>query len=127
VRLLDLPLLADENIDPGVVAILRDRGHSVETVGDIALGGATDRQVLRAAHESGRVVITHDADFGALAIRDGEAFVGVIHLRPGHISAGRVVSLLDTLDSVDVDLDAPFIIVVERRRNEVRVRVRTVA
>ena len=125
-KLFDLPLLADENIDPDVVAKLRDRGHDVQAAREIDLGGAKDREILRAARESGRVVITHDADFGALAIRDGEPFLGVIYLRPGHISSSVVVSMFATLSAVSVDLDIPFIIVVERRGTEARIRVRTV-
>ncbi len=125
-RLFDFPLLADENIDPNVVAELRDRGHDVKAAREIGMGGATDRKILVAARDSGRVVLTHDADFGALAIRDGEAFLGVIYLRPGHISSSIVVGMFDTLSAVVVDRHIPFIIVVERRGTEARIRVRTV-
>jgi hypothetical protein len=33
------------------------------------------------------VVVTHDLAFGRHAIRAGTSFVGIIYLRPGHISA----------------------------------------
>ena len=66
---LELPLLADENIHPGVIAGLRQRGHDVRSVEDEALRGADDVAILRRAHASGRVVMTHDSDFGRLAIQ----------------------------------------------------------
>jgi len=121
---LDFPLLADENIDPEVVTTLQDRNRDVQTAKEIGLGGATDRDVLRAAHHFGRVVVTHDADFGTLAIRDGEPFLGIVHLRPGHISAPIVLGMLDTVAAMALDLEPPFVIVADRRGSEVRVRVR---
>jgi len=126
VKLFDLPLFADENIDQEVVAELRNRGHDVLTARESGLAGASDREILEAARSSGRVVMTHDADFGALAIRDGEPLLGVVYLRPGHIASPVIVGMFDTLRDVIVDLRDPFIIVVERRGNEVRIRVRTV-
>ena len=125
-KLFDHPLLADEKIDPDVVAALRARGHDVMAVREAGLGGAADRDVLRAAHRTGRVVLTHDADFGPLAIRDGEPFVGVVFVRPGHVSATVVLSVLDSVETVKADLDPPFVVVAERRGNETRIRARAV-
>ena len=40
--LFDRPLLADENIHPGVVQALADRGVSVVSITEIGLAGASD-------------------------------------------------------------------------------------
>ena len=32
-----------------------------------------------------RIIVTHDSDFGTLAVLGGEPVLGIIYLRPGHI------------------------------------------
>lgn len=122
---LDFPLLADENIHPEVVAALRLRGRDVRTVAALQLAGCPDREILRHAFALGRVVLTHDADFGALAIFAGEPYVGIVHLRPGHIRPEVVLQALHVLDSTVSDIESPFVVLVERRGASVRVRCRT--
>ena len=122
---LELPLLADENIHPGVIAGLRKRGHDVRSVEDEALRGADDAAILRRAHASGRVVMTHDSDFGRLAIQAGEPYTGILFLRPGHISPEFVLSALAALEASAITVTPPFIVVVERKDDQVRVRVRS--
>jgi predicted nuclease of predicted toxin-antitoxin system len=67
-RPLDLPLLVDENIHSEVVAYLKSLGKDVRTVHDEQLVGASDKDVLQRAFEQGRAVLTHDSDFGTLAL-----------------------------------------------------------
>ena len=86
-RPLEFPLLADENINPEVVLGLRALGKDVATAVGEGLCGRTDVEVLRLAHTQGRVVLTHDSDFGTLAIHAGEPVTGIIYLRPGNITA----------------------------------------
>jgi hypothetical protein len=66
--------------------------------------------------------VTHDLAFGKAAIRGGARFVGIISIRPGHISAAFVLAAVDALRAIDVQ--PPFIVVAERREKVVRVRVR---
>ena len=122
---LDFPLLTDENIAPEVVAGLRARGLDLRTAWDEQLIGRPDVDVLERATAQGRVVITHDLAFGRSAIRAGTSFVGIIYLRPGHISAGFVLEIVDALRASTVDVQPPFIAVAERQQAAVRVRVRT--
>ena len=70
-RALSFPLLLDENIHPAVADALRADGRNVCTVVEAGLTGATDAAVLQHAHSERRVVLTHDSDFGALAVRAG--------------------------------------------------------
>jgi predicted nuclease of predicted toxin-antitoxin system len=125
VRLLGWPLLLDENLHPEVVEELRRRGDRVETVVEAGLAQATDPEILAHATSSGRLVVTHDADFGTLAVQQGQPFTGIIFLRPGHIRPGFVIEMLDALDQSTLDPTPPFIIVAERRAGAIRFRFRT--
>jgi predicted nuclease of predicted toxin-antitoxin system len=122
---LELPLLTDENIHPEVVQGLRARGKDVRTVVDEGLRGSEDVVVLRRAYSTGRVVVTHDGDFGKLAIQADEPYTGIVFLRPGHILPSFVLGALAALEASTIAVMPPFIVVVERRDDQVRVRVRS--
>jgi predicted nuclease of predicted toxin-antitoxin system len=122
---LDLPLLTDENVHPDVVQGLRARGKDVRTVVDEGLRGSDDVVILRRAHSTGRVVVTHDADFGKLAIQADEPYTGIVFLRPGHISPSFVLGALAALEASSITVTPPFIAVVERKEDQVRVRIRS--
>lgn len=126
-RVLDYPLLADENVAPEVVAALRQRGCDVRTVLDESLGGADDQSILDRAKTLGRVVITHDRDLGELATRAGGDFLGIVFVRPGHVAAAVVLQSFDALASIETEPQPPFIVVATRIGDVVRIRVRTVA
>jgi predicted nuclease of predicted toxin-antitoxin system len=83
VKPLAYTLLTDENIHPEVAAELRRQGKDVVTAIELGLGGEPDTIVLRTAVVMGRVVITHDSDFGLLAVNAGEPSVGLIYLARG--------------------------------------------
>ena len=76
------------------------------------------------AHQQERVVLTHDSDFGMLAIAQVEPFTGIIYLRPGHIRASFTIQTIETLAEQPIDVHPPFIIVAEQRDHAVRVRTR---
>jgi len=121
---LDFPLLGDENIHPELIALLREQGRDIRSVAEQGGFGQSDRAILRTAHADGRVVLTHDRDFGKLAIAQGVPFTGIIFLRPGHIRAEFTIQTLETLAAQPLDVHSPFIIVAEQRANAVHVRVR---
>ncbi|GAC1539191.1 MAG: hypothetical protein NVS3B10_03880 [Polyangiales bacterium] len=68
--------------------------------------------------------MTHDADFGTLAVRSGEAYTGIVFLRPGHIAPTFVLGVLAAIGSMELVVEPPFIVVAERQQDTVRVRVR---
>jgi predicted nuclease of predicted toxin-antitoxin system len=72
--MLGFPRLADENVSPEVITLLRNVGADVLSAEDTGLGGP-DVDILRQATAEGRVVLTHDLDFGRLCIADGDFFV----------------------------------------------------
>jgi predicted nuclease of predicted toxin-antitoxin system len=124
VKPLDFPLLADENIHPDVVRALAAQGKDVRSVLTEGLTGKPDVDVLRHAHAQGRVVLTHDSDFGALVYRSRQPFTGIIYVRPGHISAAFVLETIATLEASTVAVTTPFLVVAGRQDNSVRVKYR---
>jgi predicted nuclease of predicted toxin-antitoxin system len=123
-KLRDFGLLTDENLDPEVIAKLRQLGFDVFDVIESGLQGVTDVDLLRLATSQGRVVVSHDADFGTLAILQHEPLIGVVYLRPGHIDAQFTVETIQTLLNIDPELSPPFIVVAKRVADQVTVRVR---
>ena len=123
-RPLAFPLLTDENIHPDVISYLRQHEHNVRSVVEDDLIGQSDRAVLRTAYADGRIVLTHDSDFGTLVITQEEPFVGIIYLRPGHIRAEFTIQTLRTIDAQALDVEPPFILVAEQKDQTVQIRTR---
>lgn len=123
-KLRDFPLLTDENLDPEVVAELRGLGFDVVDVVESGRQGATDLELLRWASAEGRVVVSHDADFGTLAILQHEPVVGVVYLRPGHINPQFTLATMQTLLKAEIDLTPPFVLVAKRSGDQITIRVR---
>lgn len=122
-KALDFPLLADENVNPEVIEFLRKAGLDVESVSEQGKFGLSDTEVLRQATEAGRVVLTHDSDFGGMAVF-GAKFIGIVYLRPGHIRADFTIKTLEAIRSNAPDVTPPFILVAERTGDTVKIRVR---
>jgi predicted nuclease of predicted toxin-antitoxin system len=57
--------LADESCAGPVIQALREAGHDVAAVAEVAKG-STDEQVLERALNGKRILITEDRDFGEL-------------------------------------------------------------
>jgi len=123
VKALDFSLLADENIHPDVIIFLRKAGLDIDSVAEQGKWGLPDSQVLQQATQAGRVVLTHDSDFGGMAIFGAE-FIGIIYLRPGHIQAQFTVKTLEAIRDNAPEVTSPFILVAERTGDTVKIRVR---
>ena len=122
-KALDFPLLADENVHPDVIDFLRKAGLDVESVSEQGQFGLPDTQVLQQATRAGRAVLTHDSDFGGLALM-GAQFIGIIYIRPGHIRADFTVKTLEAIRDNAPEVMPPFILVAERTGDTVKIRVR---
>lgn len=75
-----MKLLADENIAAPLVQALRQAGHDVTYVAELAPGIA-DEAVLSLARQQGRLLLTEDKDFGELVFRLKRHPPGIILLR----------------------------------------------
>lgn len=73
-------LFADEGVERPVVERLRQDGHDVVYVAELA-PSITDDDVLREANGRNAVLVTADKDFGELVFRQGAIHSGVVLLR----------------------------------------------
>ena len=86
--------------------------------------GAADLDLIRDAVRQRRVIVSHDSDFGTLAIHAGEPIVGILFLRPGHIEPAFTIETVKVLLARDVALTPPFILVARRKGSTVTIRYR---
>ena len=79
--------LLDQDVYALTDRFLSGLGHDTVTVGTIGLSQASDLQLLSAAIEQGRILVTRDRDFGTLVFLN-ELRAGVIYLRiaPSNLS-----------------------------------------
>jgi predicted nuclease of predicted toxin-antitoxin system len=93
-------ILADENCDRLLVAMLRDAGHDVVYVAEVARS-ESDIELLRRAHIDGRAILTDDRDFGLLAERERAHSPAIILLRLDPLGrmarARRILEVLGSL------------------------------
>ena len=75
-----MKLLADENIHGDVVEWLRSQGHDVLYAAE-ALSGMSDDELLSAARQEDRILITDDKDFGELVFHRRLVTCGVVLMR----------------------------------------------
>ncbi len=117
-------ILTDENINPKTVKFLREKGFDVFDVVEQRLNGNDDAFLLEFATQDNRIVVTHDSDFGQLVIADGQPFIGIIYLKPGHILPSFTIQSLEALiEEIDY-IENPFIIVAKHLGNTTKIRVR---
>ena len=76
-KLTAIKILADENISPKVVAYLRSLGLDILDVKEQQWFGKPDADLLHIAFTEQRFVLTHDSDFGELAINEGKRCYGL--------------------------------------------------
>ena len=72
--------VADENIEAEIVQRLREEGHQVWFVAEIARG-IVNGAVLELANQQQAVLLTSDKDFGELLFREKRFSRGVVLLR----------------------------------------------
>ena len=107
------PLVADINIAVSVIQFLRAQGVDVVAGREESWNRYEDRDILREARARNRFVLTHDSDFGMLAVHEGQTITGIIHLRPGNRSSAEVIADLQVLLNTEIDWTPPLIVVCE--------------
>ena len=109
-------LLADENIPLASIRVVRAAGHDVLAASE-TMAGALDREVLARAGAEGRVLVTFDRGFGALAFKRGvSAPAGILLLRFVPVTPEEPATvLLDLLSDSRLTFSGKFT-VVDRER-----------
>jgi predicted nuclease of predicted toxin-antitoxin system len=119
-----LKFLADENIHPVVIDFLKTNKFDAKSLAAYSLNGKPDSDILKVDLQETRVVITQDADFGKLVFAEDNDFIGIVYLRPGHISSDFHIKTIQAIINEPLDLQPPFILVVENRIEQVKIRLR---
>jgi hypothetical protein len=97
---MSLPLYIDHNVDRAIVAGLRARGIDVLTAMEDGFDTHDDEAVFERATALGRVAVTNDKDFLAIAHRwqdDGHYFTGLIRARQDRVSLGAVIEDIELI------------------------------
>jgi predicted nuclease of predicted toxin-antitoxin system len=113
--------LADQGISPVIVAALNAAGHDCIHVRDLRMSAASDEAIVAMAIADARVVVTEDADFGAIVVRSGQKSPSIVYFRDhtGRASV-RIRLLAACLPAIAADLRAGAVVVIE----DTQVRVR---
>jgi predicted nuclease of predicted toxin-antitoxin system len=116
------PLVADMDIGVPVVHFLRSQGVDVISAREEEWGDLTDSEILTRAHAMSRFVLTHDSDFGTLAVHRNESITGIIFLRPGGRPPAEVISDIEALMAAEIDWTPPVLAVYRAGRLRLRRR-----
>jgi predicted nuclease of predicted toxin-antitoxin system len=72
--------LVDECVDAALAVLLRELGHDVIYMSDVA-PRATDTEVMARPYSEDRILLTEDKDFGDLVFRQARPVPGIVFLR----------------------------------------------
>lgn len=114
--------LVDNALSPILAEQLEEAGHDVAHVRDYDMQAVSDEEILiRAQHEK-RVVVSADTDFGTLLATRREPEPSVILFRHGteRRPEHQAKTLLSNLKSIEADLSAGSVVVIEPSRIRVR-------
>lgn len=121
-KISSLKFLTDENISLRIVSFLRKKGIDVVDVKEKGWHGNEDKYLMEIANKGKRFILTHDTDFGTLAINEGVPCYGIIYMRLRNLKVSNVINILEKLLVVDKDIPEGSVIVV----GDTRLRIRTI-
>ena len=90
-----MKFLADMGISPRSVEHLREIGHDAVHLGEEGLERLADLAVLAKGQVEGRIVLTHDLDFGGLMAASGAGLPSVVIFRLRNMRPERVNRYLE--------------------------------
>ncbi|MBF0121140.1 MAG: DUF5615 family PIN-like protein [Desulfobacterales bacterium] len=115
-----LKILTDENISPKVVSFLRQKGTDVIDTKEEKWHGKDDEYLLEKAFLDNRFILTHDSDFGTLAVKEGKSYYGIIYLRLKIPRVPNVIRVIEKFMSLDTELCQGNLIVIDDSRVRIR-------
>jgi predicted nuclease of predicted toxin-antitoxin system len=116
-----MKFLADMGISPRTVTFLKGVGHDAVHLHEQGLGRLSDPLILRKAREEGRVLLTHDLDFGELMAASGAELPSVVIFRLHDMRPERVNRYLEQILTEHVDiLEHGVIVSVSERQIRLR-------
>ena len=108
-------LLADEGIDAPIVSRLREDGHTVLYVAEMAPGMADD-EILALAYAQNLLLLTGDKDFGALVFQQRRITSGVLLVRLSGLTGLEKAELVsNVIADHDQELVNAFTVITPQR------------
>jgi len=103
--------LADESCAGPVIAALRDAGHDVLAICELAKGMPDDQVMERAVSES-RVLITEDRDFGELVYARASISPGVVFVKfHSRARPAKPIAVVEAVAKLGARLEGGFAVV----------------
>jgi predicted nuclease of predicted toxin-antitoxin system len=107
--------VADESCAGPVIRALREAGHDVLAIAEVAKGAPHEQVVERALNEN-RVLITEDHDFGELVYARGRASAGVVLvIFHSHARRAKAASVVEAVAKLGSRLQRSFAVVAPGR------------
>ena len=104
-------LLADESCAGPVIYALREAGHDVVSIAEVAKGTVDELVMTRALNER-RILITEDPDFGELVYAQRHSSAGVILVRfPSRVRRAKPPSVVEAVAKLGARLWNAFTVV----------------
>ena len=117
-----MKLVVDMNLSPEWVTVLNSAGHEAmhwSTVGDVR---AEDAVIMAWARNDGRVVFTHDLDFGTALALTRATGPSVIQVRTQDVTPSAIGALvLRALRQFQTQLEQGAVVVLDEGRGRVRI------
>jgi predicted nuclease of predicted toxin-antitoxin system len=111
--------LADENVSRLVIEALRARGLEVTAVSD-SRRGASDEDIIDAAHSEQCILNTEDRDFGEMVVRQRVAVLGVVLLELDRLSNAAEAQIAADIIAAQADRLSGNLVVIEPGRIRIR-------
>lgn len=85
-----IKFLADENISKSLTEFLRKGSYDIKDIKEEGLFGISDAEVLKFAEKEGRVILTHDKEFGNI-LKNPLSFEAIVIIRYSNQSPANVI------------------------------------
>jgi predicted nuclease of predicted toxin-antitoxin system len=96
-------LLLDENVSAGAAGILRERGFDVVHAREVGLAAVADSTILEWCLDSGRIIVTLDADFHAQLAMSGAREPSVVRIRVEGLRDTEMAALIEQVTALVSD------------------------
>lgn len=119
---MSLKLLLDEDISPRVAVNLRHLGYDTIHLRDVGMKGSKDSQVIAYARDSGRCLVTLDADFADIRSYPPGSHYGIIRLRLKFAPSSAIITSLSSLLTrlIQIPMEKGVLVVSDGHRYRIR-------
>jgi predicted nuclease of predicted toxin-antitoxin system len=115
-------LLIDMNLSPEWVPYLHERGFEAVHWASVGAHDAPDTEIMQWARDNGRVVFTHDLDFGILLAHSKDGRPSVIQVRAQDVSPDHLGSIVVTALRAHGDaLESGALVTIDEAKSRVRI------